>query len=1068
MLLSGLNGIGISSNFSSRRQSTESYWSQSRKWSLIKEEEIKKELKKDDAHVRQDSVSSSMSKSGTTIKPKFNYKETDHHHCFVLLIMDCLNTNMYVYNCTEVFIDHISQILHKTLTQKEARYLTLQNILHQKMGLFHHTHSMENILSTASATSNAISKQQQRNNNNGDNSSNNSNNNNNNSQSYSDLSTAIQQQQQQQQDENQISSPNSNTIARLLQGESRSRSVSGYEQSTLSSSASMKIDANFTTLKQLITNTSTVRPRLSNLDHQSTSYYSDMDVSTLNLEKSGKSSYLNKNESINELTLSSSSSASNNNSNNDIVYTAVRVSDANTVLRDAFTDSIREFQFANDSDYLLRHGEPFLNMYLRRSLLQTAHEKAFKVYTKWADKYSSTTHQTLANGEMMTVAELKTILKASRLLHFCRTPLFISQNEPLVIPETLYNNYNNSNNNNNNSNNNSNNNNSNNNGLKCTTSATVTTTGTTANIKSNKTSDDSTLYSVDSTASDSSLKDWYEDLATTFMQEYSSYLESIGMHLIVFGPSSSSDPQPEELDTYLSKFKINKHFSVSSPATYLLQVYKGGTILCEARLTDEFVSVTLYTLHRRYGRLTYSPYTHEKHETRRVGFQNFTEKCDSFKQKIHVNSFVADFRLRFIQKTLDNIDDLPTSINILNIINNMVSVYSKRSGGYSRNRIVHGTYEILMEEKLDGLLSTILRDAENFGFTPLVYDKKSVGCFVSSDDISFERGHTDGFYSHLPFRHSLVITGIEANHGISQWPSSHSLHSSRMGSMDSPQTSNGHMGDHHHHHNNNNNNNGHGDNHLLPINNNKLILHYYVIITYHGMKRSVGKKENMTSWKKVVKSKPERFENMLDEILVPDMYSVNHVVQQAKKRIDILVKQAATACHRDTDWNRLYQAINPTNPSTENIKELRELSKQFYTLKIDNETDPHFSSLLSVKIRWNEVLDMIKKFYPLTSGELESTTPVSSSSSSNESIRLILLFIPNAVMDYCLLIEYTDNHHHHHHDNNGIGNKKDDIINIYACSKHQRQQAGELDIVERTFLGNLSTTISYHLWKCTR
>lgn len=134
-------------------------------------------------------------------------------------------------------------------------------------------------------------------------------------------------------------------------------------------------------------------------------------------------------------------------------------------------------------------------------------------------------------------------------------------------------------------------------------------------------------------------------------------------------------------------------------------------------------------------------------------------------------------------------------------------------------------------------------------------------------------------------------------------------------------------------------------------------------------------------------------------------------------------------------------------------------------MKIDNDTDPHFSSLLSLKLRWNAVLDIIKRFYPLTSGELLSTT--TSSTSSNGSLRLILLFVPNAVMDYCMLIEYS-NSNNNCHDDNDAGDKKDDIINVYACSKHQRQQVGELDLVERTFLGNLSTTISYHLWKCTR
>jgi hypothetical protein len=278
---------------------------------------------------------------------------------------------------------------------------------------------------------------------------------------------------------------------------------------------------------------------------------------------------------------------------------------------------------------------------------------------------------------------------------------------------------------------------------------------------------------------------------------------------------------------------------------------------------------------------------------RRAGFHDFTEECDGLKQKIHVNSFVSDFRLRFIQKSLDNIEDIPTNLNLLNMIDNMVALHGKRPGGYSRNRIIHGLYKILMEEKLDTLLPTLLRNADSFGFTSLTCDKKPLGCFVSSDDISFERGHDD---SHLPYRYSLIITPLVSNDQQSgstrQWPGSHSMYS-RMGSVDSPRQSNNHVSG-----NIGTDDNGAGVCHTPTVGYiDKITLHYYVIVTYQGMKRApIGKQANKASWKKVVKNKPERYENILDEVFGPDMHSLDDVLQQAKRRIDTLIRQVGIFC----------------------------------------------------------------------------------------------------------------------------------------------------------------------------
>ncbi|KAG1065130.1 hypothetical protein G6F42_026880 [Rhizopus arrhizus] len=161
--------------------------------------------------------------------------------------------------------------------------------------------------------------------------------------------------------------------------------------------------------------------------------------------------------------------------------------------------------------------------------------------------------------------------------------------------------------------------------------------------------------------------------------------------------------------------------------------------MCEVRLTGAFVSVTLYTLHRRYGRLQFSPYSRQRKrkEIGRENFQNFMTECDQFKQRIHVNSFVFDFHLRYIQRSLDDVDLLPPNLNLLSIIKNTVSVYD-RPAIYARNRIINGLYEVAVDDSLDGLTAWFMNTGSKLGLKTLKVDNVPVACFVSSDDLTFE------------------------------------------------------------------------------------------------------------------------------------------------------------------------------------------------------------------------------------------------------------------------------------------------------------------------------------------
>ncbi|KAG0169771.1 hypothetical protein DFQ30_003243 [Apophysomyces sp. BC1015] len=920
LLVSGLPELyhKFTSSESIRRQSedVESLQKAYARSPLGKEEESQRKestsLRRDDLsiHSRHDSLASGLTKSGPTFFAKYknNFKDASHRHSFLLFTMDTAQITAYAYNCADAFSEKIFHSILRAVIQQEARHLALKNIVHQKMGLFHHTESMSEIINATElsiAHPNLVNVQQQAN--------------------RASLSPSIA------------------SIVRLTQTDSQSRASTMNSISSVHSEAgiSYKTDVNFGSLRHMVTGTFSARKRLATDKHtQILDADGEAIVSIFDVQDGAKLCKSPRTDMM------------------DVVYTAVRIADANTVLRDAFAESTAEYDHAHHRDYLLRHGEPFLNMYLRRAQLQAAHEKAFTAYTKWANRYTVPESST-ENIEMMTAAELKLILKASRLLHFCRTPLFFSE------------------------------------AISADTAA--------FGSASAKLFGDQALIKSDCTTA------WYDRLTRTFMREYASYLEAIGMHLIVHGPSNTQNE--EEMEAYLSKFKITEDYSISSPVIYLLQVYKGGTIMCEARLTGVFIFVTLYTLHRRYGRLTYSPYTHEKRETRRAGFKDFTEECDKFKQRIHVNSFVFDFHLRHIQRSLDDIEHLPKNLNLLNVIKNMVSVYN-RPTSYSRNRIIQGVYEMVMEEKVEYLLPSILRDASKFGLKTLVFSQKPVACFVSSNDLSFENDNAT-MDTAAPFRHTLIISA--ADNTDTRWTNSQSVHS-RANSMGSsrPMSTGG---------------NGEG----MP---DKVVLHYFVIVTYRGMDRQTDVK---VPWSKTLKQKPERFFNSLNEVMTPATYSLGDVVQEAKKRIDRMISKAIFSCHRDADWSRLYQAIS-TSRTKESQEQLVALARRFNTMNL-GDIDSSFGRFLKLNLRWGDVLDTLKVFYPLISGEIRI-----------QQTRHLLIFVPNAVMDYFTHFEYQS-------DTNSIA--------VYVNSKDKRKEPGALDDVEAAYVNNLATTLAYYIWKST-
>ena len=792
-------------------------------------------------HSRQESLASSITKampSSSNTYPKQQHKINEqqnkdypHQHSFVIFTIDSEELSMYAYNCSDYFVEHIYNATKKNVLQQEARHMGLNNILHQKLGLFHHSETMVNILSrnVQESTSSEIITP-----------------------SVLIPATPLPQHNALTQVQQIVASNNTsrsspmspslaNTLGRLVQIDSSSSipsidSLGTNSERKFSGNAAVSNPiasiavADFEHLQHLVTSSYEYKNRISrNIQQQQLAKLGPTDRAPLQHSQSVLDIY-------DSAKLNKTSFISNNNgtaTDTATVFTTVRGADANTVLRDVYAASTEDNRNWYDKDYLVRHGEPYLEMYLARSKPLAAHEKAFKVYTKWADQYYGPGH-TKTIDEMMTVDELKQILKASRLLHFCRTPLIFSGSNSANLCE----------------------------------------------LSDNYTAGYEKLFNKSTVSKSEEMTAWYERLSRGFMREYASYLESIGMHLIVYGPSND---QQDEIEAYLSSFTITEDYSVNSPVVYLLQVFEGGSIMCEVRLTGAFVSVTLYTLHRRYGRLQFSPYSHQRKrkEIGRENFQNFMTECDQFKQRIHVNSFVFDFHLRYIQRSLDDVELLPSNLNLLSIIKNTVSVYD-RPAIYARNRIITGIYEVSVDGSLDGFATWFMNTGSKLGLKTLKVDNVPVACFVSSDDLTFEntRSNEDNYNNEdAPFRYTLIICPAEKP-SSGRWRDSISVH--RQGSFDMMGSSSVHK----------------IVNRVVVDGNNddtdyarKINLQYFILITYRGMDRCTSSDRCQRAWSQVLKDKPKRYANFLDEVLAPETFTMSDVFESAKKKMDYIVNK---------------------------------------------------------------------------------------------------------------------------------------------------------------------------------
>lgn len=175
-------------------------------------------------------------------------------------------------------------------------------------------------------------------------------------------------------------------------------------------------------------------------------------------------------------------------------------------------------------------------------------------------------------------------------------------------------------------------------------------------------------------------------LLRSFVTQYARYLEKLNMQRVEF---SDEDDQEE------------------MASSFLLKIFDAGSILCEIRFIHAFVSVTLYGLHRDTAALTTGEITKK---TRRRDFKTFEQNVAQLKHLIHINSFVYDFHLAYLQKQQGD-----EGVGLAAALGRFAAYYTTPTP-YSTNRLFSGVYQVIAAKMdLEPFLDTLTKEYQRFG-----------------------------------------------------------------------------------------------------------------------------------------------------------------------------------------------------------------------------------------------------------------------------------------------------------------------------------------------------------------
>ncbi|CAO3593605.1 unnamed protein product [Absidia cylindrospora] len=398
---------------------------------------------------------------------------------------------------------------------------------------------------------------------------------------------------------------------------------------------------------------------------------------------------------------------------------------------------------AINDDLLRRHGIPYLDTYLQHASLVSVHQKALQVYLKWRKRFGGNQVKTTSprmlgieeeqeqeqedGQEKLTRYEVSEILRSSRLLHFCRAPFFFFTGDQHTQQQDK-------------------------------------------NVAS----------------SDDVILDWYRQFLRTFVVHYSAYLEKLNLQVVEFPAgdygllpspiSTTSDERHEarhpssldssskdddsltddgdDADLNTSKFDTGiQGLTVEHPSTYLLKVSDAGSIICEVRFTHTFVSVSLYGLHRqRHGLSNFQRSRQQSRETKRMHFKKFEQGVGQLKHLIHINSFVYDFHLYYMQHLLTLMSEQPPpcGVSVMGTLRRFNAFYITPAH-YSTNRLFSGVYECkhhhhddVDDEKapfvdLSHFFKYLYKDHVGYGLHAVRESHNDVhGVYLTSTSVSFD------------------------------------------------------------------------------------------------------------------------------------------------------------------------------------------------------------------------------------------------------------------------------------------------------------------------------------------
>ncbi|KAF9359895.1 hypothetical protein BGX26_011091 [Mortierella sp. AD094] len=627
-------------------------------------------------------------------------------NCFVVVTANGFGLQAYTYNWGKTYHDFMFSAIEKVVKWHRDRMRLLDNILLQKMGLFHHVPS---VLSTAPAPNPPLAVQ---------------------------LTPAITPSMAHGLPRIvPQSSPHLGSNLRIAHSESTASTPNIAKTTT----TSPKAQATSTVLSETVNLASLVEdqfPSRARSLPMGSSLYGNEDnrpeppkasSSTLSLvarpspsSSTSIQSYL-QGQPQPQATDQSSSSA------NAIINAGL---DVDQILREHCLEPLETPRDEDQiQDEVQRHGKPFLDTFTSHTKNVEDQQNAYSVYQKWSRRYRDRRGAPNALHENMNTSDLAIMLRSSRLLHFCRTPLLFTEfssslfqiSKDFPAPATL--------------------------------SGVSQTAGGKDELSSSGVGESASLTDP--------VVQWYSALAETFMREYSQYLVTVGMQLLMYGNSKFDKPvelsQSGEL-SFMSQFTVSQTLSVPSPAAFLFKSLQGGSIMCEVRLQGMFVCVTLYTLNRRYGRVKVAAPGFATAEANKQSLRLFTEQCARFKDRIHVNSFVYDFHLRYIHQILmksSKIDvpgspsgesssasvpsnSLPFSFDLLDVLHQFLQ-YHSRPAAYSRNRVYRGVYRTNVapgESELPGhLFEYMIKNPQRYGFQTIQHQNRPRACFISGRDL---------------------------------------------------------------------------------------------------------------------------------------------------------------------------------------------------------------------------------------------------------------------------------------------------------------------------------------------